>query len=302
MPIPVLLITGYLGAGKTTVLNHLLRSPTVRDSRPSLVINEFGSLGVDGHLVPPDTPRFEINQGSLFCACTKAQWVDALRRIAADDRSRMVLVESTGIAETRNLEGDLAIPALTEAFRILATLCVVDAAGFTRVAPFLRLVQDQVRWADGLVVNKVDRAGAAELDRLCEVLRALNPEAPQTRVSHGRVPEDFWSGLRHAPRSAAPVERPPAEIVAVAVRSGGRVSRRAFADLVARLDRSLLRLKGNILFDDGAQRFVEVVCGETIEGRANPSLGGPTAFTAIGWRISREDLAQEFNTLLRPEH
>jgi G3E family GTPase len=301
MAVPVVLLTGYLGAGKTTLLNHLLSSDAVRERAPALIINEFGTLGVDGHLVPPDAPRYEINQGSLFCTCTKAQLVQALGQIAAAGRAGLVLIESTGIAETRNLEGDLALPELTRGFRIQATLCLVDAANFLTVAAFLQTVPQQVRWADGLVINKTDGVPEAELDRLAEVLRELNPRAPQIRVTYGRVPEEFWLHLRHTPPAELPAERPPPEIVAVSVQSELAVDRRGFADAVQRLGPRLLRLKGNVLFTDGPKRFVEVVSGEIREREASASMGAGTAFSAIGWRVSRTELAAVWERLVRSD-
>lgn len=298
--VPILLLTGYLGAGKTTLLNHLLRSPTVRQSVPALVINEFGRLGVDGHLVPPEAQRYEISQGSLFCTCTKAQLVQALTGIAAAGRHRLVLIEATGIAETRNLEGELAIPQLTEAFRILGTLCVVDAANFVKVAAFLRTVPQQVRQADGIVINKTDCASAAELDRVADVLRGLNPRAPQVRVTQGQVPEVFWTRLSHTPPPEPSAQQPPADIVAVSIESDRAVDRLRFTEAVRQLGPDLLRLKGNVRFQDGTHRFVEVVCGQITEKDATPSLGRGTAFTAIGWRRSRIELAYAWEKCLVP--
>ena len=166
---PILLLTGI-----SAPEDHAAQPPAAvapgAARVPALVINEFGRLGVDGYLVPPEAQRYEINQGSLFCTCTKAQFVQALTGIAAEGRHRLVLVEATGIAETRNVEGQLAVPQLTEAFRILGTLCVVDAANFVKVAAFLQTVLQQVRQADGIVINKTDCASAGELERLADVL------------------------------------------------------------------------------------------------------------------------------------
>lgn len=297
---PILLLTGYLGAGKTTLLNHLLLSPLVQHRVPALVINEFGRLGVDGYLVPPEAQRYEINQGSLFCTCTKSQFVQALTGIAAGGRHRLVLVEATGIAETRNLEGQLAVPQLTEAFRILGTLCVVDAANFVKVAAFLQTVPQQVRQADGIVINKTDCASASELERLADVLRGLNPRAPQIRVTQGQVPEAFWTGLRHAPAPEPFAQQPPADIVAVSIESDRAVDRSGFTAVVQQLGPQLLRLKGNLRFQDDTQRFVEVVCGQITERDATPSLGRGTAFTAIGWRLSKIELAYAREKCLAP--
>lgn len=290
MPIPTILLTGYLGAGKTTVLNHLLACPEVRERRPALLINEFGALGVDGHLVPPGAPRYEIRQGSVFCTCTDAQLVQALLDLAGTGGCGLLLVEATGIAETRRLEDRFALPMLAGQYQVQAVLCVVDAAGFLKVAAFLPVVQQQVRLADGLVLNKTDRAGAAELDRLAEVLAGLNRRAPQARVVQGRVPASFLAGLRHTPGGPEPGPLPPPDIVAAALESETPVDRELFEAALKSLGKHLLRGKGNVRFADGTHRFVEVVAGQILEKEACPGLGENTAFTAIGWRLSRERL------------
>ena len=294
--LPVILLTGYLGAGKTTLLNALLASPGIRDSRPALVINEFGDTGVDGKLLRPgDYAKFEINKGSLFCTCTQTQFVLTLNHIANELRSGAVLIESTGIAETRNIEGALAIPALTRAFHLRANLCVVDALNFTKVAPFLKIAQDQVRWADGIIINKTDLVGEAALSQLQAALRGLNPHAPQAAASFGRLPDGFLDDVRHVARDGALAEAPPEDIVALSVELDASFDRDRFMAVLKELGADLLRLKGNVDFGPHGRRFVEVVYDRLTEGEPCEGFASATAFTAIAWRITRDDLAARFD-------
>lgn len=77
--VPVYLLTGYLGSGKTTLLNYLLGQTPLAHQRVALVVNEFGTLGVDGQLIQgTEGGVFEINSGSLFCACTRSGLVKVL--------------------------------------------------------------------------------------------------------------------------------------------------------------------------------------------------------------------------------
>jgi G3E family GTPase len=83
MPIPVIIFTGYLGAGKTTSLNTLLNTDWVKSKNIALIINEFGSVGVDGKLVEPGNyAKYEINRGSIFCICTKTDFVKYMTDIS----------------------------------------------------------------------------------------------------------------------------------------------------------------------------------------------------------------------------
>ncbi|NLF29407.1 MAG: GTP-binding protein, partial [Planctomycetes bacterium] len=157
-PVRVLAITGYLGAGKTTLVNHLLGSPAIAERNPALILNEFGTIGVDGRLIRDGQwRRYEINSGSVYCTCTQVQLFTALQSIVADGRCGVVLIEATGVAEPADLEPYFEASPLAGVMAMWATLCVVDAAAFTQVAPFMQACRRQVRAADGIVINKADR-------------------------------------------------------------------------------------------------------------------------------------------------
>ncbi len=292
-PIPLLILTGYLGAGKTSLLNHLLGLPSIRRRNPALIINEFGSIGIDGQKVVPGAwTTFEINRGSIFCICIKTDFVRTLTTIADDLRPGLVIVEATGVADPCDIEQFLEVPTLAGRFRVEASVCVIDAAGFTRIAAFLQAARRQVLWSDGLVINKTDLVPPADLDVLGKVLAGLNPRAPQIAVTRGRVTDEFLQSLRHERRPAAAVERPPDNLVSVSLQTDRVAERAAFMDAIRALGERLLRLKGTVQFPDG-RVFVEVVNGRVTE--ADPPAGlTATTFTVIGWQVSREALGAAF--------
>ena len=197
--VPVYLITGYLGSGKTTLLNHLLATPELRSQRVALLVNEFGTLGVDGQLLETSADHiFELNRGSLFCACIQTDVVRALETIAAEIRPDLVIAEASGMAQTSDLSSFFALPSTRDRFRVQANVCVVDP-NFTKVLPYLKASRAQVEWADGLVINKMDVLGETGAERLASVVGDLNPRAAQLRVSHGRVGWDWLQALEHVP-------------------------------------------------------------------------------------------------------
>lgn len=300
--IPVILITGYLGAGKTTLINRLLARPEIASANPALVINEFGPIGIDVRLLPPGAwSKYEINRGSLFCACTKPQLIEALRSIATSGRTGLVLVESTGIAETRNLEGSLAVPQLTAAFHIRANLCIVDAVNFVKIAAFLRIAAEQVRWADGIAINKCDLVPPAELDRLSAILREMNPDAPQARATFGDLPDGFLDRLPHRAREGGPLPGPPADITSAAIRSPRAVDRTRFDALLRDLGPRLLRLKGNITWTGGSTRYVELIAGALTEKDECEALYPRTSFVVIAWKTPVPELQAGFEKTLAAE-
>ncbi len=294
-PIDVWLLTGYLGAGKTTALNHLLARPPLAEQRLALVINEFGDLGVDAaRLGPARRPTFEINKGSVLCVCTKTEFVQVLRTLADEVRPEAVWIEATGVADPTDLAGYLDQPGLEGRFRLRANLCLVDAARFTKVAGFLRSAVEQVRRADGIAINKVDQVGEDQLGHLRGVLAEINPHAPVCTVARGRIEPDFLAGLGHRAGPPEPATGPPVEIRAETFRTEAIVRRQAFAGAIDAMGDSLLRLKGHVRFEDGLA-FVECVGPDRTESPALPTAeAGITAFTVIAFRVAPAEIRSRF--------
>ncbi len=297
--IPVLLLTGYLGAGKTTMLGHLLTLPSLRERRLALLVNEFGALGVDGSLVAAgDRPLIELNKGSLFCSCVRGDFLLALERIARDLTPELVLIEATGVAEPRELEALVDDPALAARFDLRANLCLVDALNFFKVLPNLKAARSQAARADGLVLNKVDLVDEAELERLRRALRELNPQAPLAEVSHGRIGEDFLWGLTHRPLTGAALREPPDPVFSESFRARRPISRTSFVAAVNELSENILRLKGYLDFGQGP-RYVELVGGQLLERPAYPVHGRDPYFVAIGWKVRQAELRERFARFTR---
>ena len=293
-PIPVVLITGYLGAGKTTLLNHVLSQETGSTRRLAVVINEFGGLGVDGALLKPGNYRtYEINKGSIFCICTKTDLISVFTEIRKEVKPDLVLIEATGVAEPRDLGSILEIPSLAAAFEIRANVCLVDPIVYPKVSTILLPARAQVREADMILLNKCDLASDAELDRVTDDLRELNPTAPCLRTSHAKVPleeilkiqstRSYLSGTRGAP---------PEGIVSVAFEAQGIMDRKRFYDQLEAWRATILRAKGVVQFSD-RQLFVEIA-GNGISSRPADGISlqtdSPTAFVVIAKDLSKDDI------------
>lgn len=294
MSIPVYILTGYLGAGKTTALNALLRSPLFATRRLALIINEFGKMGVDGKLLAPGSySKYEINKGSLFCICTQADVLNALREIASGGRTDALLIEATGIAETRDIEGFVLEEHFEGRFEIKANICLVDAVNYTKAAAFLRTVNAQVTQADALVINKADLVPPSDIEKLRPILTSTNPHAPITVVSNGNIDPAFIERLHHHPLAGDLTQAPPSDIIAASFQTDSPADRKVFMNTIASLGDRLLRLKGNVNFADGPA-FIETVFDRVVEKPLCNDLGSPTAFTAIAWKVPKEELATVF--------
>lgn len=305
--IDVWILGGYLGAGKTTTLNALLRSPGMAELNPALIINEFGRIGVDGALVQRrDLARYEINKGSLFCACTRPEILRALEEVSrqpavAGSGHGVLLIEATGVAEPVDLETLITGDIPGGQFRVRGNICVVDAENFTRIAPFLKPAVEQVRWADTLVINKCDLVDAEELRVLRQVLTDINSTATILETTNGDITLSTLqegSRKRHGRTDAPYPSSAPSNIFALSFTATGEIQEEQFARVLQNLGDHLLRLKGNIAFSGGGTAFVEVVCGREIRKAPEPDLtahaGVPTVFTVILWKINAARVRSAF--------
>ena len=190
--VPVSLLTGFLGSGKTTVLNKLLSRAAF--ARTVVVINEFGEIGLDHELVESSTEDMVLLKSGCLCCTIRGDLVDTLRgltarklggTIAPFDR---VLIETTGLADPapilHTLMSDLA---LNSAYRLDGVITTVDAA--TGDATLDRQIESvkQAAVADRLLLTKTDLVPPAQSMALSQRLRRLNPAAPIIVSRQGEV-------------------------------------------------------------------------------------------------------------------
>ena len=183
------LITGFLGAGKTTFLKNFARQFAGRRLR--LIINEFGRAGVDGTLLRElDAALDEISNGSIFCACRLDQFEAALEQAAAEAPD-VVLVEASGLADPTNVRRVLAqFPAVS----YQGSVCVADAARLEKVFSTARACPRQLAVSSLVLLNKTDLATEAQCAEAKALILRANPAARIRRTQLGRF-EPEWLSL-----------------------------------------------------------------------------------------------------------
>ncbi|PLX38384.1 MAG: GTP-binding protein [Hyphomicrobiales bacterium] len=183
-PIPITILTGFLGAGKTTILNQLLKDPALSDA--AVIINEFGEIGLDHLLVEEaDDGIVELSSGCLCCTIrgdlvtTLENFLRRLDNGRLDHLSRIV-IETTGLADPAPiLHAVMGHPYLVLRYRLDGVVTVVDAVNGMATLDTQDEAVKQVAVADRLVLTKTDLVEAADtLPALLARLKRLNPGAP----------------------------------------------------------------------------------------------------------------------------
>lgn len=174
--VDVYLISGFLGAGKTTFLNRLVKV-VPDDLRFLILMNEFGEMGLDGTLVEgEDLDMLEISKGSIFCACVKTDFIKAMHEIAHSVRPDIMLIETTGVANPTDLDRDLKLPIFGGAFNLRDKFCLVDAANFLDTYESFLAIEKQLAASDVFIINKLDLVEPETVEEIKEIVRAFNPE------------------------------------------------------------------------------------------------------------------------------
>ncbi|WP_395675888.1 CobW family GTP-binding protein [Inquilinus sp.] len=180
--IPVTLLTGYLGAGKTTLLNRILSEAHGR--RYAVIVNEFGEIGIDGDLVVGvDEEVFALNNGCLCCS-VRGDLIriigGLMKRAGSFDR---ILVETTGLADPAPVAQTFLVDdEVRERTALDSIVTVVDARNIEARLADSDEAEEQVAFADTILVNKTDLADEAVLATVEARLRAINPVARLIRT------------------------------------------------------------------------------------------------------------------------
>ena len=205
--IPLVLLTGFLGAGKTTMLNDLLAKPDFRDT--AVVINEAGDVGLDHLLVEEGSDSVTMLEGGCLCCRAKGALAPALVNLMrrARDKSlppfQRVVVETSGLSDPASvLEGLIADAFFNRFFALAGIVAVIDARAFFATVDQHSEARMQVALADRLLLTKTDLATDDETRKAQEILASINPHAQQRILSLGAATMSaFWPEILDLPRA-----------------------------------------------------------------------------------------------------
>ena len=220
--IPATIITGFLGAGKTTLIRHMLENAQGR--RIALIINEFGDLGVDGDILKgcgDETCReedvMELSNGCICCTVADDFIPTMEKLLAREDKPDHIVIETSGLALPQPLVRAFNWPGISTQVTVDGVVTVVDGKAVTdgrfahsveaidaqrkldenldHETPLSELFEDQVACADMIVVNKTDLLAAAQADALVASLRSSARDGVQVvKTSMGKLPVDVLLG------------------------------------------------------------------------------------------------------------
>ena len=296
---PVTIVTGFLGAGKTTLIRHLLQNPGGR--RLAVLVNEFGDVGVDGDQIRdcadascPEAHIVELTNGCICCTVAD-EFIPSIERLMAlEPRPDHIVIETSGLALPKPLLKAFEWPELRSRITIDGVVAVADAeavakglfapdpghpgdaAGVDHETPLSEVFEDQIACADIVLLSKADLAGEAGL---AEARRVIDAEAPRglpvVSLTEGVIDPRIVLGLNAAAEDgldARPshhdgeAEHDHDDFDTMVVDMPEIVDPQALADRVAALagDHRILRVKGHVAVRDKPLRLLVQAVGPRV--------------------------------------
>ncbi len=186
----VILITGFLGSGKTTFLNRIINE-FPQDLKLTILMNEFGEIGIDGTLVEgDDIDMMEISRGSIFCVCVKTDFIKGLYELNTKIKPDLLIIESTGVANPSDLKRDLKLPIFDNRFQFTEQFCIIDAPHFLEAYEVFASVEKQLSTSTVFIINKIDLTTRETIEKIKAVVRDNHPDPVFFATTYAQIPFD----------------------------------------------------------------------------------------------------------------
>ena len=197
--IPITLITGFLGCGKTTLLKKIIEKNHNR--KFVYLVNEFSPADVDSALINNEAPdTVTIPGGSIFCKCLVTQFISQLKQIperfSTDDQPvEKVIIEASGIANPKVIRKMLKETRLDDTYRLQSVIAVIDPLSFSKLLHTLPNIRSQIEAADLVIINKTDLVSQTQTNQTEAAVHDINSNLKIMKTSYCNMKADILQNI-----------------------------------------------------------------------------------------------------------
>ncbi|KFZ43495.1 GTP-binding protein [Anoxybacillus flavithermus] len=292
----VYILSGFLGSGKTTVLQRLLQNDKHSGRRASVLMNEFGEFAVDSLLIDQHTPLKELLNGCICCTM-KDEVELQLLSLYKEHKPDVVYVETTGVAHPIDVFDACLSPLIAPYICVKCIITVVDVARWNSrdqlPRRMLKLITEQVKHADNIILNKCDSVDQFVVDRAMEEIKAFNARASIQCVTYGNIRvnallerDDIVIENKHEVLHV----KKHLHIRSMTYEFQNPIDRRTFLKWMEHVEENIFRIKGFVRFtDDPSQTYIfQYAYGEPC--LIPISFSFPNNLVLIGTDLDREKI------------
>lgn len=283
----VTVVAGFLGAGKTTLINHLLSDSG--GHRLGVMVNDFGALNIDASLINERQEDIITLSNGCVCCSLQGELSSSIESLVNSKGRQLdhLLIECSGVSDPERVVHVLGYPRLRAKARLEGVITLVDAAlDYDSLTPPLRhLVASQIENADLVIVNKSDLAPPQEIDRLEQEL--LLPDSRHIRSTQAALPIDFvlWPLSSPTP-TFRPIRSPSPEatqIEALGLKTlswqhTGSINEYYLRTLLDEMPTQVLRFKGVVHLGDGRTLAIQRAAGKLSSWTLNHTVHNQLVF------------------------
>ena len=251
----LIVLTGFLGSGKTSFLQHFIEYQVQRNRFSAIIQNEIGEIGLDGKLLDQDYAVTEIDEGCVCCSLV-GNLKNAIHQILASFQPDYIVLETTGLANPYNLLSEIS--ELEELVKFDSVTTIVDGINIEQSLNTYSVAREQIKAADILILNKQDLLNKNNRQKIVRKLKEINPNAPIMSSLHGDInpaliygfdsqagaafnPDDTVQGEAHKSHESDGLS-------SFKISFPQPVARKRFDKMIEALPSSIFRIKGVVDF------------------------------------------------------
>lgn len=310
--LPIVTIGGFLGAGKTTLVNHILQSPD--QGRTVVFVNDFGAINIDySQIETVEADRVSLKNGCVCCSLNDDFVASVANFAKQDEPPDLVVVEASGVADPRALDASLDALEGAGLTQLDSRVYVVDADNFHRFDfEDTEQIIDHAAASDLIILNKTDVATDQQIANIDRVLAEAAPYSRLLKANHCAVETELLMGLNTRKNLERTDKNRDASLGAGShndkytqwsFETDCVLDRAAFDAFAASLPAVCMRAKGFLRFSGSEDKvFVFNLVGHraTLEQSHKPVTGSKSQIVAIGAKgiLVPDDISQKFETTL----
>ncbi|MBL8027635.1 MAG: GTP-binding protein, partial [Fibrobacteres bacterium] len=263
---PVYLLTGFLGSGKTTMLNYLLNN-SPKGKKVAVVVNEFGKVSIDGPIIREEGYEVAELVSGCICCTLKSDMVRMLLNIQERKKPDLIIIEPTGLADPEELA--ISIRA-QKSFDFRAIYGLVSSASFLEVRERVPIVEEQLKSAQTILITKCDLTDDATKQKVSEAIKTDISHAPQFFITNGAIDSpllfpELYGATTNNQTASLPDTQPAhdtcstgahqSDFVSMVVKAEQTIKRADLETIFEKWKGSIVRSKGMVRTENGIELF-----------------------------------------------